>query len=153
MYNFIVKKKAKSFNSYRSPNKGNIPEKDSYAWHIHRALELFWPDFALLNSDLYGIVYYFYKKNSGIDADNISKPVWDSLTGKLYANDNQVKMRVAGTFDISRPSPTLLDFSNLKENMVVQLLSAIEEEDHIIYIECGHLSYSLYKFGIENNGN
>ena len=34
--------------------------------------------------ELYGQVYFFTSDGTDLDADNISKPVWDALIGSIY---------------------------------------------------------------------
>ncbi len=105
--------------------------------------------------NLYGIVYYFYTRDAKIDADNISKPVWDCLTGFLFKDDNQVKWRAAGCFDVSREDLTA-NLSGLPGSVVEKLMEimdkAIYENEgkdmHVLYIECGTLRKEMFKFNL-----
>jgi len=101
----------------------------------------------LMNEDLYGIVYYFRKKDTGTDADNISKPIWDCLNGFLFNDDKQVKLRTSGIIDISQEF-NIIDFSNLREEIVAEIAEAVDTKDHFVYIECGLLYKSMFKFKI-----
>jgi hypothetical protein len=40
----------------------------------------------LLESELYGISYYFHRRPAQIDADNLSKPIWDALESPTGSN-------------------------------------------------------------------
>ena len=81
-----------------------------------------------------------------LDTDNISKPVWDCLKGFLFDDDQQIKIRTAGSFDLANNDYNVLDFSGLDGAMVVDLLDAFDNEDHVIYIECGLFKNSMLTF-------
>ena len=147
MHSFILKKKPHSFNA----NRGK--KKDNYIAHIRGSFKSFYSEHTRLNGDLYGSLYYFYKKDLGLDTDNLSKPIWDSLSDFLYQDDKQIKLRIAGSFDISKNDFKILDISGLPGNLLTALLDAFDTEDHIVYIECGILHHSMYKFNLVFNGN
>ena len=140
---FIVKEQA------RSHQKFNRKRKASYYAKLRDAFTKYHPNRNLLNDDLYGVVYYFYKVNVNVDSDNISKPIWDALKSFLYDDDQQIKMRISGSLDINSPWFQTLDVTNLPSNILTDLLDALENENHIIYIECGSLNTNLYKFNLE----
>ena len=94
-----------------------------------------------------------YKKDLDLDADNLSKPIWDGLVNFLYSDDSQIKLRIAGSFDISKTDFNILDMSGLSGNILTELFDAFDTEDHILYIECGDFHHSMIKFNILNNGN
>jgi len=103
---------------------------------------------------LYGIVYYFYKKNTGTDADNISKPLWDCLTGFLYSDDKQIKLRVAGCYDLSSSSQnqlTDLDVTGLPDDIRDELLEALSvgTAPYVVYVECGAFRNDMIRFNLE----
>lgn len=106
-----------------------------------------------LTIELYGLIYHFYRRNIGIDADNLSKPVWDGLKGLLFKDDKQVKLRIAGSFDLSANDLTVLDFSGLPGAVINSLLEAIETEDHVLYVECGNFTTDMIRLNLERNGN
>jgi Holliday junction resolvase RusA-like endonuclease len=60
---------------------------DRFKASIQRAFQYYWPTKPLVSNALYGIVYYFHKTPTQLDADNISKPIWDALEGILYEDD------------------------------------------------------------------
>ena len=105
-------------------------------------------NFNYLNSELYGIAYYFHNRPTQIDADNLSKPIWDALEDVLYKDDKIIKIRYAGVFDLKK-SKSLIDFTNIQTHIFNDFLEKIDGSDHLIYIEIGELNYSLYKFGVE----
>lgn len=152
MYNFILKRQPKSYqgsSTYKSKQS-----KENYVNDLEDALKKYYPTVVPSeNEELYGLVYYFFKKDVGTDADNISKPIWDCLKGKLITDDKQIKLRTAGVFNLSAKPISLINVSGLKGDILLDLLDAFDKEEHIVYIECGVLDYSLYKFNLQNYGN
>jgi Endodeoxyribonuclease RusA len=104
-----------------------------------------------LTDELYGVLYHFFRANLKMDADNLSKPIWDCLTGFLYVDDSQVKLRIAGSFDLSKHNFNILDIETLPKPIVDELVDAFKNHDRFVYIECGRLNYSMFKFNFENN--
>ena len=84
-----------------------------------------------------------------VDADNLSKPVWDSLKGVLFTDDSQIRMRVAGSFDITKPDFNVLGIAGLEGELAIDLAAAAEKEDHIIYVECGKFDLSMVRIKME----
>lgn len=80
------------------------------------------------------MVYYFFKKDFNHDADNISKPVWDSLRSLVYDDDRQIKLRIAAVFDLSSTNINEIDMTNMPADVLIDLLESIEKEDHTLYI-------------------
>lgn len=120
---------------------------------MNDAFQLVHPACLPLKGDLYGLVYHFHRTDLSIDADNLSKPIRDCLKGVLFADDKQVKMRIAGSFDLSSTDLVTLDFSGLAKETIDSLLEAIESEDHVLYIECGEFSMNLIRLNMESDGN
>ena len=107
-------------------------------------------DATLLEENLYGIAYYFHKRPTEMDADNLSKPIWDALETILYEDDRAIKIRYAGTFAISEPGAAMvLHLERMPEGLYHDFLQAIDAEDHIIYIEVGTANLDLYRIGVE----
>lgn len=143
MTNFILKDRPLSYNSCRGK------KKTKYKTELIRSLVSYDSSYTKLCGDLYATIYYFFRKNLYLDVDNISKPVWDCLTGVLFNDDNQIKIRTAGSFDLSVGDFNVIDMSGLHGNLVADLLEAFEEEDQIVYVECGNFRPSMFKFNIE----
>ncbi|MFD2570408.1 RusA family crossover junction endodeoxyribonuclease [Spirosoma soli] len=94
MYSFVINVKPKSYNSKKVHSYHSRLEtafRESYPEHVPIPAEI----------ELYGLVYHFFKTDIGIDADNLSKPIWDSLKDVLFIDDKQVKMRTAGSFNLA----------------------------------------------------
>jgi len=58
---------------------------------IKEAFKSYYPSTERVSNDLYGVVYYFHKTHNQLDADNLSKPIWDALEGVLYEDDSIIK--------------------------------------------------------------
>ncbi len=138
--------------SYNQGFKSQLAKKN-YLIEPEASIKQFNIITAPLADELYGLVYYFYKRNTGADADNISKPLWDSLKGILFNDDRQIKLRIGGNIDISSGNIGIIDFSNLRGEITAELLEAFETKDHIVYVECGLLNNLMFKFNLEANGN
>lgn len=144
MYSFIVNTQPKSYNSKKTL---------SYQLRFVSAFRENYPDHALLDKELYGLIYHFYRRDIGIDADNLSKPVWDGLKGIVFEDDKQIKMRIAGSFDLTANDFTVIDFSGLPGKDIGLLLEAIETEEHVLYVECGSFTMDMIRLNLEGNGN
>lgn len=150
MYSFVFKRQPKSYNSgFKSKSA-----KENYSNELNKSIKRFNTLTNPYKEDLYGLIYYFHKKKTGtIDADNLSKPIWDILGGILFEDDQQIKLRIAGAIDISSGDFNIIDFSRLRGEIISELIEAFENEDHIVYIECGLLNNNMYKFNIGIHGN
>ena len=144
MLNFIHIGKPNSYNS----NIGN--KKIRYKAKIENSLKQYYPHCTVQNGEMYASVFYFFNKDVNLDTDNISKPIIDSLCGVLFIDDKQVKVRTAGSFNLSIGDYSLIDFSGLEGDFVADLVDAFLNEEHILYIECGAFNHSMFNFNIEN---
>ncbi|MBF0553903.1 MAG: RusA family crossover junction endodeoxyribonuclease [Nitrospirae bacterium] len=100
--------------------------------------------------NIYGIFYYFYRtvskhdkkkhKHGNLDTDNIIKPIWDSLRGLLYEDDNQLRFVIGGSLNISHVHNNLTyDFDF--DNPDLQKTIVEPKYNRIIYIECGYINH------------
>ncbi len=150
MLNCIVLRKPLSVNSSTGRKRAD------YKIDIEAAFEQFHDIITPFSGKLYGVVYYFYKKvqkGQRVDADNLSKPIWDCLKPFLYNDDIQIKLRLAGSIDLRDDDFEELDISNLSTEIYEALIEAIENEEHILYIECGDLQQSMFKFNLVAHAN
>lgn len=143
MYNFVFKGRPQSYNN----NTGAL--KSKYKAALEQSLWAYNAGLQLLHNDLYAVVYHFFYVDLCIDTDNLSKPVWDSLNGILYNDDKQIKVRIAGSFNLTAGDYNRMDFTGLQGKVVVDLLDALDNEDHVVYVECGNLGMKMYKFNLE----
>jgi hypothetical protein len=144
IHSFVLKRQPKSFNRWKIHS--SIGQE--YLTSLRSALAQFNPTFAKKTGELYGIAYYFHAKGTGTDADNISKPIWDCLTDHLFDDDKQVKIRIAGCFDLSKKDFDILDVSGVPGHVVAELVDSAANEEHTVYIECGPLQDNMYKFNL-----
>lgn len=151
MHNFVLRRQPKAYQG--SKTFKSVQSKTAYTTELSNALMQFNTVTKMLTNDLYAVVYYFQKKKTGTDADNISKPIWDCLKGVLFDDDKRIKLRTAGLIDISEGDLNIVDFSNVRGEIVAELVDAFETSEHFVYIECGSLTNSMYKFNWEGNGN
>ena len=144
MYNFFFTRQPKSYN------KMDAKRAAKYREVLEESLTRHNSDYVgFHNADLYGVVYYFHNVKSSQDADNLSKPIWDALTSVLYKDDNCIRYRVAGIFDLSENDTQALDITSLPPDFVSDFLQAIETEEHIVYVECGRMRNDFFRFNIE----
>ncbi len=138
--------------SYKSSYKRDDSKGRKYKEDVQRAFTDQYRKLTKLTDDLYGIVYCFYKiyhEGTDADADNISKPIWDCLTGLIYDDDKQIKLRLAGCYDLSKNQFADLNVTSLAPELLTDLLEALDEEACVIYIECGNFNSSLIRFNLE----
>ncbi len=126
---------------------------------MEQALVEFNPGFEKRSGSLYGVVYYFYRKETGIDADNISKPIWDCLRGITYDDDSQVAFRVAAKTLVRDSSLTvreeLPDLQGLPKNVLSAFNEFVEQVEirHFVYVELGQWAKQLVKFNWEGHAD
>lgn len=143
MYNFILKSRPLSYNSCRKKKKVN------YKLALESAFSNYNEDRTVLQTNLYAVMYYFFNTDLDADTDNLSKPIWDCLGGYLYEDDQQIKIRTAGSFNLCSGNINEIDFTGLDGEMLLDILDAFDNEEHIVYIECGQFNPAMYKFNLE----
>lgn len=136
---FICLEKPRSINSSKKADYFRESIKMAYR-RAYPEEDAFWGDI-----NLYGMVYYFHGQDTTLDADNMSKPVWDALRGTAFADDNAIKLRIAG---IINNSLTGIDLSYLPDEVAQELLRVIGEAEHVLYIEFGPLTERMFRFGL-----
>ena len=138
--------------AYGSSYKKEDSKGQAYKQDIQAAFGLRYGSAIALTGDLYGAVYCFYPRYNNAtdaDADNISKPVWDCLTGFLYQDDKQVKLRTAACYDLAQNELTDLDVTGLPDDIRDKLLDAIDQKQCVLYIECGRMRTDMIRFNLE----
>jgi hypothetical protein len=103
---------------------------------------------ALVSEQLYGLVYYLHAKPTDLDADNLSKPIWDALEGLVYEDDKIIRHRRSGVIDLRTKDLRAFDLSALPDNVASALMSAVGSEEHILYVEYGSLRDDMFAFGL-----
>lgn len=92
----------------------------------------------LKQDKLYAAVYYFYREEKKMDADNISKPLLDALCKKAFDDDFQIKVRCAASVNIENEAVVLDD--SIPSDIIYELSDGISNHDHTLYIELGELN-------------
>jgi len=102
------------------------------------------------NEKLYGFIYYFHKNRTALDADNISKPIWDALNGEAYSDDNQIVFRSAGIIDLLNTEIDEIDVTSLPDDIFKDILDMFDTKQHILYVEIGPYDQALLKLGFDS---
>ena len=146
MYAFLSDRKPRSIQAK------NKRHSEIYRENIRSAFREYHVNVELLNGNLYGAVYYFHSIPTQLDADNLSKPIWDALKDVVYPDDNAIKLRTVGILDLGSGAPDILnvlDLSLMPDSLMTDFLEMIDNKEHILYIEVGELNYGLFRFGCE----
>lgn len=93
----------------------------------------------LIGKELYASIYYFYKEDVGLDADNISKPAWDALNTVGYSDDKTIKIRTAVAINLCEHDILDFDQDNIPTDVLVDLVQSIAYNIHTLYIEVGEI--------------
>src|SRR5215218_4859126 len=134
MYAFVADTRPRSVQAKKTAH---------YKSELARAFQRYVPQAERLDGELYGMVYYFHNVPTDTDADNISKPVWDTLEGLAFANDRDVRLRIAGMHDLSSAPLGTLDISRVPAHLLADLERLTRTADHILYVEVGRLHNSM----------
>ncbi|MFW5658404.1 MAG: RusA family crossover junction endodeoxyribonuclease [Bacteroidota bacterium] len=100
-----------------------------------------------LKTDFYHGTAYYFPPNNGKqvgDADNIAKPLWDSLEGVLYKDDRILQLRTAGVFTANE-----LYFDEegeIDSSVLQQIQSLLKQDTGTVYISIYKMSFSHLNF-------
>lgn len=133
------------------PRSVNARNTDKFQEHIREAYHIYCIPGELIDAPLYGVVYYFHSRHNQLDADNLSKPVWDALEGVVYEDDLIIKLRHAGIVDLRGTDINLFDLSRMPDTIAADFIAMIGSKDYILYVEFGQLSQDMFLFGRETN--
>ena len=125
----------------------NAKGTSNFQERIRHSYHAYYPDQELMDGVLYGIVYYFHKRNNQLDADNLSKPVWDALEGVAFNDDRSIQLRHAGVVDLRSTDMTAFDLSRMPDMVADSFIEMIGTEDHVLYVEFGGLHQRMFRFG------
>ena len=131
------------------PRSVNARRKTAYYSGLVEAFQKYHADITPSSEELYGFVYYFHKRKTQLDADNLSKPIWDALIETAYGDDRQIRFRSAGIFNLAADGIGELDLTNMPDYILGDFLEMIDNDDekHILYVEFGKFNYDLIQFG------
>lgn len=119
------------------PASYNSSHKAAFQKRVASCFDRFYKG-CLKQDRLYATVYHFYREERNLDADNISKPLWDALSSKAFIDDYQIKIRCAASIDLSKEI-VVLDDSLIPKDVLYELSDSMNSNDHTLYIELGEL--------------
>ena len=91
--------------------------------------------------ELYGQVYFFTSDDTDLDADNLSKPVWDALIGTVYDDDKQIVSRTS-TIVYTR-AHDVIPINGCYDTAAELLQILTKKSVRCIYIECGYFDETM----------
>jgi len=139
----------RAFISNQRPRSVNARTTDKFQERIRESYKAYYDTDEQLDGLLYGTVYYFHNRNNQLDADNLSKPIWDALEGLAFTNDLLIQIRHAGVIDLRSTDMTAFDLSKMPDTVAESFIEMIGVEDHILYVEFGRLHQVMFSFGHE----
>lgn len=100
------------------------------------------------NQELYAKVYFFTSDGVNVDADNISKPIWDAVNGLVYVDDRKIVMRTSAVIDVRIHPFNTIDTSGISGDVAADLIQNLMEKNvRCLYIECGKFEEPMIKIG------
>ena len=130
-FSFVYSGKPESYNA-------NSKKKQVYKKRLSSAYKRRFSGM-IAEKELYAAIYYFYREDVGLDADNISKPAWDALNAVGYSDDKQIKIRTAVAIDLSKYDIVDFDQDNIPSDVLTDLVQSIADNNHTLYIEVGEI--------------
>ena len=129
------------------PRSVNAKNTDKYKVAIRTAFAKYCPGVTLMTEPLYGVTYYFHQQPNQLDADNLSKPIWDALEKLAYQDDGVIQLRHSGIIDLRQTDLTTFDLSKVPDQVANDIIAFAGTEAHIIYVEFGILAAEMFVFG------
>lgn len=98
--------------------------------------------------ELYGQVYFFTSDGTNLDADNISKPVWDALIGTVYEDDKQIVQRTSTVIYTKKHNLIQINGDSDTSAELLQILTGNNVK--CIYVECGYFKETMIEIEKED---
>ena len=98
--------------------------------------------------ELYGQVYFFTSDGTDLDADNISKPVWDALIGTIYEDDKQIVQRTSTVIYTKKHDLIQINGDSDTSAELLQILTGNNVK--CIYVECGYFKETMIEIEKED---
>ena len=91
-----------------------------------------------------------YNGNDGtdLDADNISKPVWDALIGTIYEDDKQIVQRTSTVIYTKKHNLIQINGNSDTSAELLQILTGNNVK--CIYVECGYFKETMIEIEKED---
>ncbi|MEW6273904.1 MAG: RusA family crossover junction endodeoxyribonuclease [Bacillota bacterium] len=90
-------------------------------------------------------IYYFHRKKTEIDADNMGKPLLDALKGVFFEDDSQVIWRLA--VRINALEDYVIENKGMDLDKFDELFDFISTRDHVVYVELKKVGSLLLAVG------
>lgn len=95
-------------------------------------------------------VFYLHRVPDYKDADNISKPLWDSLNNHAYQDDKQIKYLETLKIDINTPDIFQLDITEIEDTELQSLLDFLSNvggaKNRILYVDISDYESKKVRF-------
>lgn len=134
-----------------SYNSKNTKNKSRYQQAIRNAfLRKFRGTVPCFSStdELYARILFFTSDGVTVDADNISKPIWDAVSGMVFVDDRMIVMRTAAVIDVKTHPFNTIDTTGISGSTAADLMQYLTERNvKCLYIECGIFNESMIKIG------
>lgn len=137
----------RAFICLQRPRSYNAKKRPHYQEQLREAYSEYHPEAGAFGGSLYGRAYCFQARPTGVDADNLSKPIWDALRDLAYGDDAQIELRHAGILQLSDGVIGQLDLTSIPDEVADDLIDALGSEPHVLYVEVGPLMPGMYTFG------
>lgn len=132
-----------------TPRSVNAVHGQFYVDAIRESFSFVYPHADPNSTDaLYGIVYFFSARQLAIDADNLSKPIWDALRGLVFDDDRRVELRYAGVISANRTTRQDIRLNHVPGHAADMIIELLGGRENFIYIEIGKLNQNMYQFGL-----
>lgn len=98
--------------------------------------------------ELYGQVFFFTSDGTDLDADNISKPVWDALIGTIFEDDKQIVQRTSTVIYTKKHNLIQINGNSDTSAELLQILTGNNVK--CIYVECGYFKETMIEIEKED---
>jgi Holliday junction resolvase RusA-like endonuclease len=139
----------------RTPKSTQAEHKARYMEHLSEQARAFHHGRAPLTGNLYARIAWIHRYRGGPNADNIAKPILDSLKGIVFADDDQVVQCIIDKI-YSGPgtTPTIVDRNQPASDVYDKLLTLIfRGQSDVLYVEVGAREGQQLTFGPPDRGD
>ena len=143
---FVTNKKPKSHNSSGS----SYHYKESLKTEFEQKYEHLYSGLPIKDRTLQAHVVFIHQLNSGNipDVDNISKPLVDAFSGKIYFDDNLIIRRTADIMKLQDFDFVSVDATNMPIEVLNDFQNYLDNnEKTILFFEVGEFSSAQIKIG------
>lgn len=136
----------------RTPKSLQATHKERYMAHLAQEAAVYHRGRPTLTGALYARIVWVHPLRTGPDADNIAKPILDSLKGIVFEDDDLiVQCYIEKIFNGPGASPTILARNQPPTEVYAKLVSLVyKEKPHksdVLYVEIGQVEAQQITFG------